>query len=306
MTTRPLVSLIAVNYNGAHTLPGFLEALAQTRYDPFELLVVDNASSDGSVALLESSGTSLRLIRSPENVGFGCACNRGAAESDGDYLVFLNPDVRVTPDWLSILVATLERDERAAIVSPQTLPGYRTQPSGGPPEELHAVPGCAMMVRRAAWEELGGFDERIFLYWEDTELCWRAWLSGWSVLADRRAYVFHDEGGSSDAGSMAGEQLKNGLYTNLKLMPWRNVLAFVGLAAVKSAIRFARQPQRSIPAAWTWNLANLPSTLAARRAVPPSWQAGRRSLARRVDSYRRRGRRELVEHRLRRRRRERG
>lgn len=303
MTARPLVSLIAVNYNGAHTLPGFLDALAQTRYDPFELLVVDNASSDGSVALLESSDIPLRLIRSPGNEGFGRACNRGAAESGGEYLVFLNPDVRVTPDWLSILVETIEDHERAAIVSPQTLPSYRTEPSGGSPEELHAVPGCAMMVRRAAWEELGGFDERIFLYWEDTELCWRAWLSGWSVLADHRAYVFHDEGGSSGAGSMAGEQLKNGLYAHLKLMPWRNVAAFAGLAAAKSAIKFARRPQRAIPAAWAWNLAHLRSTLATRRAVPPSWQAGRGELADRVDAYKRRGRRELLEHRLRLRRR---
>ena len=146
--------------------------------------------------------------------------------------MFLNPDVFVTPDWLAILVRRVAEYPDAAIICPTTL--YPDQPvpiATTAVEESAAVPGCAMLMPRAAWQELGGFDERIFLYWEDTELCWRAWLLGRRVLADLEALVYHERGGSGGGGRRwDAEQIKNGLYTYLKLMRWRRAHPVRGAA----------------------------------------------------------------------------
>jgi N-acetylglucosaminyl-diphospho-decaprenol L-rhamnosyltransferase len=119
-------------------------------------------------------------------------------------LVFLNPDVFVTPGWLAILVRRMAEHPDAAIICPTTL--YSDQPTPiatAVVEESAAVPGCAMLMPRADWQALGGFDEQIFLYWEDTELCWRAWLLGRRVLVDLEALVYHQRGGSGGAGMLS-------------------------------------------------------------------------------------------------------
>jgi N-acetylglucosaminyl-diphospho-decaprenol L-rhamnosyltransferase len=295
---RPLVSLIVVNFNGAHVLPTFLEALAQTTYEPYELIVVDNASVDNSLAQLARSPIPATVVKNTVNEGFGRACNRAAEVAHGDFLVFLNPDVVVSPEWLEILVQRLLDDPQAGVISPQTLPHYMHRPPpGGTTEELPAVPGCALMVRRDAWRELEGFDETFFLYWEDTELCWRTWLLGWRVLADRQAYVHHDEGRSSGASRWDAEQLRNGLYTYIKLMPWPSVAAFVVISAGKTLVKLARRPQLALLEAWTWNLRHRRSTLAQRRRWAERRRVSPSVLAQRVSRHRGRDVREFIRHR---------
>src|SRR5689334_25406928 len=101
-TSQPLVSLVVVTYNSAALLPDFFAALAATTYEPYEVLVVDNASSDGTAALIAERHPEVKLLASAINQGFGRACNKGALAARGDMLTFLNPDVIVTPDWLTI------------------------------------------------------------------------------------------------------------------------------------------------------------------------------------------------------------
>ena len=163
--TTPLISLIVVTYNSAALLPNFFAALATTTYAPYEVLVVDNASQDGTPQLVAADYPAARLLANRENRGFGRACNQGARAARGELLVFLNPDVFVTPGWLTILVRRVAEHPDAAIICPTTL--YPDQPAPiatTSVEEAAAVPGCAMLMPRVAWQALGGFDERIFLY----------------------------------------------------------------------------------------------------------------------------------------------
>jgi GT2 family glycosyltransferase len=149
-----------------------------------------------------------------------------------------------------------------------------------------------MLVRRTAWQELGGFDEHFFLTWEDTELCWRARLAGWRVLEDLETHVWHLGRGSWRR--WAGEELHNGLYTHLKLMRWRRALPFLGRSAARTAVKLALLRDRSLIGAWSRTARELPETLEERRR----WlRDGKRSraLERLVTTHRRRRRRERVE-----------
>lgn len=290
--TDPLVSLIIVNYNSGPLLARCCESLQQTDYAPFELIIIDNDSHDNSMAQLPSS-LDIRVIRNNENRGFGRACNQGAALAGGEFLVFLNPDVTITPHWLAILIEHMREQPEAAIICPTTLfPGDLPLSAEQPVERTAAVPGAAMLVRRTAWEALGGFDETIFLYWEDTDLCWRAWLAGWQVLADLHAQVYHQRGGSGGGSRWAAEQTKNGIYTYLKLMRWQIALRFVLEQAAKTGAKLALGRGAGLIDAWRWNWRTLPLTLAKRREV----QRGRRgdiaALETLIAAHRRRQRRE--------------
>ncbi|MBK9713000.1 MAG: glycosyltransferase family 2 protein [Kouleothrix sp.] len=292
MRSYPLVSLIVVSYNSAAQLPAFFRALDQTRYQPYEVLVVDNASTDGSAALVAREHGRARLLASAENLGFGRACNQGARAAGGELLVFMNADVAVTPDWLSILVRHMAEQPEAAIICPQTL-----EPDEQPPTfersgvaATAAVPGCALMIRRAAWEALGGFDEQYFLYWEDTDLCWRAWLLGWRVLEDLEACVYHERGGSAGGQRWDAERAKNGLRTYLKTMRWRRAAPFTALLAAKTLAKIALRRERGMIAAWAWNWRNLGETLARRREMARRRRIDPAELERLVAIHERRGR----------------
>jgi N-acetylglucosaminyl-diphospho-decaprenol L-rhamnosyltransferase len=295
----PLVSLIVVTYNSAPLLSDFFAALATTAYAPYEVLVVDNASQDGTPQLVAADHPAARLIANCENVGFGRACNQGARAARGELLVFLNPDVFVTPEWLAILVRRVAAHPDAAIICPTTL--YPDQPAPiatAPVEESAAVPGCAMLMPRATWQELGGFDEQIFLYWDDTELCWRAWLLGRLVLADLEALVYHQRGGSGGGGQRWDtEQIKNGLYTYLKLMRWRRTIPFAALLAGKTFAKLVLRRQPGMLAAWRWNWRHLGQTLAARREIRRARRGDPAALERRIAAHERRQRAERAERR---------
>ena len=267
-----LVSLVLVTYHSEALLPGFFEALAATRDVPYEVIAVDNASADGTVAAL-ARYPGVRLVANAQNLGFGRACNEGAALARGELLVFLNPDVLATPTWLAVLSQRMAAHPDAAIITPQTAlaPPARSSRRGvarsAGVREAAAVPGCAMMVRRAAWQALGGFDERIFLYWEDTELCWRAWLGGWRVLEDLEAAVVHERGGSGGGARWAAEAMKNGLYAHLKLRAWPAALRFAARQAAMTLAQAARGQGAAFAESWRWNVRGMGVALAQRRAI---------------------------------------
>jgi GT2 family glycosyltransferase len=298
-STTPLISLIVVTYNSAPLLPDFFAALATTKYAPYEVLIVDNASQDDTPQLVAAEYPAAQLLTNRENLGFGRACNQGARAAHGELLVFLNPDVFVTPDWLAILVRRVTEYPNAAIICPTTLyPGQSAPVATRLVEDSAAVPGCAMLMPRAAWQELGGFDERIFLYWEDTELCWRAWLLGRSVLVDLQALVYHERGGSGGGGQRwDAEQIKNGLYTYLKLMRWRRAIPFAVLQAVKTLAKLVLHCQPELLAAWQWNWRNLGQTLAVRRELLRARRGDSAALERRIAAHTRRQHAERAERR---------
>jgi N-acetylglucosaminyl-diphospho-decaprenol L-rhamnosyltransferase len=235
---KPSVRIVIVNWNTGPYLRECLSALAAMEHESLELervVVVDNASTDGSATDLEFSSLALEVIRNDANIGFAAACNLGAAGSQARYLLFLNPDTRVLPDTVARVAQFMESSEaidvgicgaqvlqpdgRSAIScarfpSPRVLIGKvtglhrlapRIFPSHHmPPEELYRskavdqVIGAFFFVRRELFIRLGGFDTRYFLYYEEVDFTLRARRAGSRAYFLSDARIVHAANVSSD------------------------------------------------------------------------------------------------------------
>lgn len=222
MKETPFVSVIVLNYNGAHLLPDSLGTLLDQDFHPLEVLVVDNGSLDNSAQVAQAYP--VRWIPLVSNLGFSQANNLAAQEAKGNYLFFVNNDMRFPPDCVRQLVDVLDKDPSLFAVDPTQLNWEGTRVIHGrtrfiaglftntvvppfaveytaPAEGPNEVPwGCAgsLLVRRDRFEALGGFDPRFFIDFEDTDLCWRAWRHGWRTVYVPHAILYHKVGMSSD------------------------------------------------------------------------------------------------------------
>jgi GT2 family glycosyltransferase len=204
-------TVVLVNYEGRGKLGRCLDGLARMHGPSFETVVVDNASRDGSWDEAEGR-ENVRLIRNRANVGFGRACNQGAAGSQARYVAFLNFDSVPEPGWLAELVAVADANPDAPAVQGLILvdPGEEVMSAGnrahylgfswapigtGPvhdvPYEIPTGCGAALLVRRDRFEDVGGFWDGLFLYHEDFDLCWRLRLRGGRVLLAPSAVSHH-------------------------------------------------------------------------------------------------------------------
>ncbi len=207
---NPSISIVIVSYNSGHILGECLGGLPDTA----EVIVVDNASSDDSVSVAQRYP--VRLISLPENVGYGPACNVGAEAASGDFILLMNPDVRFEPDTIAKLAEAAGRYPGAAAFAPRLLkpdgsvvfqdssilcppPHNKSKPKHVPAGDccVEAMSGAAMLCRREAFLGLGGFDERIFLYYEDDDLCRRMRQAGWSLVYVHGALGRHEHGKST-------------------------------------------------------------------------------------------------------------
>jgi len=225
------VAAVVVNYNAGSSLAtcvGSLEAAGVG-----EILVVDNASGDDSMARLSESSPQTRQVQAGRNLGYGAAGNLGGRSSSSPYLLVCNPDLVADPDAVDVLAGVLDRSPEVGLVGPMLRePSGAVYPSGrefpgmaesvghgfvglvwsGNPwtqryrrigsEQHHArvadwVSGAFFLVRRRAFEEVGGFDERYFMYVEDVDLCWRLRQAGWEVRYEPAAEVIHEQGRSA-------------------------------------------------------------------------------------------------------------
>jgi GT2 family glycosyltransferase len=210
-------SVIIPVWNGADDLPACLDALlAQTGVD-FEVIVVDNASTDGSADLVAARYPHVRLLRQEINLGFGGGCNAGLAQAQADVLVLLNQDTEVRPGWLAALVDALAADTTIGIVGSKALyPGGTIQHAGGQVDiqgngshlghrqpdhgqfdqhaEVDYVTGASLALRRDLYTAIDGFDEGFGLaYCEDVDLCLRARAAGWRVVYVPDSVLTHKE-----------------------------------------------------------------------------------------------------------------
>jgi GT2 family glycosyltransferase len=239
-------SIIIPNYNGLRFLPVCLDALGAQTYPASrtEIIVVDDASIDGSLAFVREHYPQARVIALARNGGLAVACNAGAAVARGDLLVMLNNDTEVEPGWLAALaVAALSHPHAGVIASKMLLFDRRdTLHSAGDVMGTDGIPrnrgvwqrddgqydadiivfgGCGggVAYRREAWQAAGGFDERLFMYLEDVDLAWRLRLLGWEAVFAPEARLYHHvsaTGGGTLASYYTG---RNTIWVIAKDMP---------------------------------------------------------------------------------------
>ena len=227
--TQPDISVVVVNWNTAHMLQRCLASLeAERPAVGLEVIVVDNGSSDGSQDLVRKTFPQVHLMANRANRGFSVANNQGVAASAGRYLFLLNSDTEVEAGSLRALVDYGDANPSAGIIGPRLLNfDGSLQPSGGRfptpvstvatlfgldrlmgrqrygtgrdysiPAVVDEVSGAAMLVRRDAFEQVGGLDESFAWGYEDVDLCRRVHKAGWQIHYFPRAKVKHEWGGS--------------------------------------------------------------------------------------------------------------
>lgn len=205
MQDRPLVSVIIINFNGEKYLKSCLQSLLQGSYRNIEIILVDNGSADGSLAFVRNDFPSVKTIDNKKNLGLAIASNRGAGVARGKYLFFYNNDTIADKFLVEKLVGKMESDPEVGICGCRTYTydGKSVINEGvacdifGYPDYLPVRGGifyvdAAIFIRRALFDELRGFDEKLFLYGEDVDICWRCWLSGYKVEAVAEAVFYHD------------------------------------------------------------------------------------------------------------------
>ncbi len=263
---QPTVSIVAVNYNGAALVERFLKGVRASEYAPLELIVVDNASSDDSAERFAAQ-EGVQVIASAENLGYGRACNLGAQHARGELLLFMNPDVDLHSDTVSVLVRELFANPNTSVVCTTMIEEGHHHERRIYAEDVASMEAAAMLVEREHFERLGGFDPWIFLYHEDNDLCYRTWLLGRRVLKAWDAVADHDVGGTGGGHRWSAEQIKNGLYVHLKLRGWPATARYAARMAAKTILRGVRLRDPAVLDAWRANAAELPQTLAKRRAI---------------------------------------
>lgn len=264
--STPLVSIIVVLYRSEALLTDFGAALARHTADTdYELILVDNQPQHDPRTLLDCPA---RWIPMEHNVGYGGACNRGVAEARGSYVVCMNPDVIVTTGWLPPLLTALATHAEIALIAPESPLHPTTFVRQAGISDRPTLSGAVIAARRHTWQQLGGFDELIFLYWEDTELCWRAQALGYRTVVATDSLVIHHRGGSGGGAHQWRHQyIQNGIYTHLKVAPLPRLFAFVVRQCLSSLWYGLYHRDPRILAAWWWNLRHLRSTWDQRRRL---------------------------------------
>jgi len=312
---RPLVSVVVVTHDGAGHLPACLDALEALSYpaDRLEVLLVDNASPPDALAAVCRAHPAARVVPSPANLGFAGGCNLGIARAKGDFVALLNDDTQVEAGWLDALVDAALADPEAGVWAsrirlveraPDGAPllqstgallfrdgssrdrGHREPDRGqyGEIEEVFGACGASMLLRRTLLEDVGPLEESFFLYYEDTDLCWRARAAGWKVVYVPGSIVWHRHqatvGRDNPAHLFWSD--RNRLLLVLRNAGWSRV-AWVWLRyAVGTLPGVSRAPVpkrvrvRALLSAW----AHAPASLAARYRIRRSRRVQERDLAR--------------------------
>jgi len=254
--SAPKVSIIIVNYNGKELLQKCLDSLLKVNYDNFEIILVDNNSTDGTVEFITKNYPSLIIIKLDSNKGFAEPNNVAAKISKGKYLLFLNNDTVVTPNFIFEMVKVMETDKKIAICQSLLLKPdgsidssgdfidhlgvvYNSKTEIDEIREVSSARGASMLVRSDIFEKLDGFDQKFFVTFEDVDLCWRSWILGYRVLIIPTSIVYH-EGGitiKKIKSEIAFHGFKNQLamkITNFEpILAMRNMMLFFGIYGIR-------------------------------------------------------------------------
>ncbi len=305
-------TIAIVSYNSGRFLQACVDALAAQTFRDFEALVYDNASTDGSLALVRLPDARFRIVQAAENIGFAAANNRVAAMSRAEFFIALNPDAIAEPDWLAGLIATAEAYPDAPSVGSTQLSlddasivdgaGDVWHAAGAPWRALHGASverlppegetfsacGAAALYRRQDFLDAGGFDERFFCYCEDVDLGFRLRLRGGRIIQSRRAVVRH--AGSASTGPQSAFTLyhghRNRIWVFVKDMPGPLlVLAMpyhIALNAYLLLIAWRIGALSTLLRAYRDAIIGLPEMWQARKAVQATRRIGSLAVARQI------------------------
>ncbi|MDI7274450.1 MAG: glycosyltransferase family 2 protein [Anaerolineae bacterium] len=299
MKASPPASVIIPNWNGARFLPTCLDALRRQSLPGAEVIVVDNASQDDSLALLQRDYPEVRVIALAENRGFSGGVNAGIRAASGDVLALLNNDTEATPGWLEALVRALDEHPDAGAAASKILvfdrrnrihsagDSFRTdglpanrgvwqEDAGQYDRQEYVFGGCggAVAYRRRMLDEVGLLDESLFMFCEDVDLAWRAQLAGWRCIYVPTAVVYHHvsaTGGGATASYYTG---RNTIWVLARDLPgplWRRHWPAILRGQVRIAWEAARawrgEAARARLRGQLAGLWGLPRVLRARRAI---------------------------------------
>ncbi|GAB4525255.1 MAG: glycosyltransferase family 2 protein [Anaerolineae bacterium] len=263
-----LFSVVIPNWNGKKFLKTCLDALAKQDYPHIEVIIVDNASEDGSQDFIKTHYPEVRLIELPENRGFTGACNAGMQAAQGDVISLLNNDTEVDPHWASAVMDAFSRHPEAGLVASKMLlfdrrdhihtagdyftvagrPGNRgvwEKDTGQYDTEEYVFSACggSSAYRRIMLDQIGLLDDDFFFSLEDIDLAWRAQLTGWRCLYTPKAIVYHHlsaTGGGVTASFYDGRNLIYVLLKNVPAALWRKYGALIVRGQWQQAVEALR------------------------------------------------------------------
>jgi hypothetical protein len=285
-----LVSVIIVNWNGKHFLPACLTTLFAQTYGQFEVIFVDNASVDGSVAYVREAFPTVIIVENTENYGFAVGNQLGLAHCQGEYIFLLNNDTEVHPDVLGNLVAAIKPQQIAGACGKIysltdkgkcvfTLPKIDSHTGMAiwinEDSSLRAVDylsGNSMILKKSIIDHVGFLDETYFAYFEETDLCARIIRAGYDLMYVPDVHVWHKEMGSTPSWFNQYYMARNQFRFILKNFDIRYIpyaLQWNGLRNIRNAWRSLRNKQYKgawlIVKALLWNVVFLPHTLYCRQ-----------------------------------------
>jgi GT2 family glycosyltransferase len=301
--SRPMVVIMVINYNGLRWLARCLSSVQKTEYPNFEVCLIDNASEDDSVKYVRERFPSVKIIRNSRNVGFAEAYNKAIGQVDTEYVAILNNDTEIlNPQWLNHLVRVANQECKVAAVATKmvSMEDHRLLESAGGmgipywrgfvdvgreevdmgqyPDgfEPFAFCGGAALIKKSAFTEAGGFDEKFFLYLEDPDLSWRLRLLGWKVRYAPAAKVAHYLGGTTGGKDVTPLRLyychRNLLRAMIKncgsSLGWalRNYSLFSFLMILGFFI-YERRKALVVLKGIAWNIQNLQAAYASRLRI---------------------------------------
>lgn len=292
-----MVSIVIVNYNGRIWLKSFLGSIFSQTYDNFEVIFIDNASTDDSLTFIKKYYPIVRIIDNKTNVGFGEANNVGVKKAKGDIIFFLNNDTLLPKDVLEKLIL-YKKKHNLNILGPKILNYKGEDIYGGKRlsvditgylgygQKSFYIDGCALIIDKKDFLKLGGFDEKYFMYSEEIDLCWRAHLLGMKVAICENTSIKHFAGGTGGSTLYNRNKThlipifrryeveKNNLRNVLKNYELINLFWILLLFMIQSLSEFLLylltgrfSAGKAILNAYFWNLKNFPDTLKHRKTI---------------------------------------
>lgn len=230
---EPSVAVVILNWNGKDLLTQFLPSVIETDYPNLQIIIGDNASTDGSVEFVKQNYPQVKVIVNNKNYGFAGGYNTVLAQVTADYFILLNSDVEVPQNWIKPVIALMQSDEKIAAAQPKIKwqkqhNQFEYAGAAGGFLDLHAYPFCrgrifnevetdfgqydtdidifwasgaALFIKSTAWKQVSGLDADLFAHMEEIDLCWRLKNLGYRIVCCSKAEVYHLGGGTLNANN---------------------------------------------------------------------------------------------------------